>query len=207
MKFATKAAALFLLTAFVSGCQHKAKITPPSTAQAPIAPASTMAKNEPAPQLPPAQLPSVAPAPQPAVTPPPQPKPQKASHHKPKHVTIDASPDTPATPVSTTTPPQNQTTEQASNGTGTNASPIGQLAVAGDATNTPRQNHVKDEIDSTEKGLNGITRQLSKDEQATATQIRTYIAKARDAMKQDDVEGANTLITKAKVLLDELTNP
>ena len=204
MRFAIKAATLFLLTAFVAGCQHKTRATPPAAAQAPIAPASTMARNEPAPQLPPAQLPSVAPAPKPA-PPPPQPKPQKASHRKPKHTTIDASPDT---PVATDTPSQTQaTTEQAANGTGTNASPIGQLAVAGDATNTPRHNHVNDEIDSTEKGLNGITRQLSKDEQQTATQIRTYIAKARDAMKQDDVEGANTLITKAKVLLGELTNP
>ena len=204
MKFAAKAATLFLLTAFVTGCQHKAKITPPAAAQAPIAPASTLAKNEPAPELPPAELPTVTPAPK-STPPPPPPKPQK-EHHKPKHTTIEANPE--PTPAATA-PSQNQTnTEQAANGAGpTNASPIGELAVPGEATNVPRRDHINIEIDSTEKSLNNLKRQLNKDEQTTAAQIRTYIAKSRDAMKQEDLDGANILITKAKVLLDELINP
>jgi len=39
----------------------------------------------------------------------------------------------------------------------------------------------------------------------TATQIRTFLSKAKQALDQDDLDGANTLVTKAKVLLAELT--
>jgi hypothetical protein len=203
MNSARKAAALFVLAAFMAGCRHNAKTTPPAAAEAPMAPAATLAKNMPPPDLPPAQLPSINP-PQPVNTAPPKPKPQKSSHHKPKHTTIEASPAETPSPASGT---NRGTTEQAANGAGTNASPIGQLTVEGEATNGPRRHHILDEIDSTEKGLDGIKRPLNKDEQTTAAQIRTFIAKARDAMKQEDLDGANTLVTKAKVLLAELTNP
>jgi hypothetical protein len=198
MNSAGKVAALFLLSAFVSGCRHNAKTAPPAAAQAPIAPATTLAKNMPPPDLPPAQLPKIGP-PKPENTAPPTPTPQKP-HHKPKHTTIEAS------PAEQTAPPP-ATTEQAANGAGTNASPIGELSAAGEATNMPRRNHIFDEINSTEMGLNGLKRPLSKDEETTAAQIRTFIAKAKDAMKQEDLDGANTLVTKAKVLLAELTNP
>lgn len=201
MSSARKAAALFLATIFVSGCRHNVKTTLPAAAQAPIAPAATLAKNMPPPNLPPAQLPSINP-PKPEDTAPPQPIPQKPSHHKPKHTTIDAGPADQAPPAKDV-----GTTEQAMNSAGTNASPIGQLTVAGEATNTPQRNHILDEISSTEKGLNDLKRPLSKDEETTAAQIRTFIAKAKDAMKQEDLDGANTLVTKAKVLLAELTNP
>ncbi len=203
MSSARKAAAVFLLTTFVVGCRHNAKTPPPAAAQAPIAPASTLAKNMPPPNLPPAQLPSINP-PKPENTAPPAPVPQKTSHHKPKHTTIDASP---AEQVSSPPVKDQGTTEQAINGAATNASPIGQLTVAGEATNTPRRNHILSEIDSTEKGLNDLKRPLNKDEETTAAQVRTFIAKAKDAMKQEDLDGATTLVTKAKVLLAELTNP
>jgi hypothetical protein len=61
------------------------------------------------------------------------------------------------------------------------------------------------QIDGTETGLNAIKRPLSTDEQKTATLIRTYITRARDALNADDLDGANTLSTKAHQLLLELT--
>jgi ribosomal protein S20 len=61
-----------------------------------------------------------------------------------------------------------------------------------------------DSIASTEKTLNGINRKLSDQEEKTAAQIREYLKQARDAITAGDVDGANKLAFKAKVLLDEL---
>jgi len=53
--------------------------------------------------------------------------------------------------------------------------------------------------------LTGIKRTLSTDEQLTSTQIKTFLTKAKQALADNDLDGAQTLATKAKVLLDELT--
>jgi ribosomal protein S20 len=84
-------------------------------------------------------------------------------------------------------------------------SPIGQLSTTGDNTGTPARNEILKQIDDTEKGLSAIKRTLKPEEQTTATEIRTFLTKAKQALSQDDLAGANTLVTKAKVLLDELT--
>jgi ribosomal protein S20 len=55
--------------------------------------------------------------------------------------------------------------------------------------------------------LNGIKRPLSTDEQVTAAQIRTFLKEAQQALDAGDTDGAHTLATKAKLLLDELTKP
>ena len=55
--------------------------------------------------------------------------------------------------------------------------------------------------------MNAIKRPLNGDEQKTVTLIRTYITRARDALKVDDVDGANNLSTKAQQLLQELMKP
>jgi hypothetical protein len=60
-------------------------------------------------------------------------------------------------------------------------------------------------IEATERGLNGIGRTLNGQEQTTATQIRSFLKQARDALANGDVDGAHTLAAKAKVLLGELT--
>jgi len=85
-------------------------------------------------------------------------------------------------------------------------SPIGQLSSAGEHTGVPSRNVIQDLIKATDSGLKGIERSLSSDEQKlTATQIRTFLTKAQQALDQGDLDGANTLATKAKVLLGELT--
>jgi transcriptional/translational regulatory protein YebC/TACO1 len=59
-------------------------------------------------------------------------------------------------------------------------------------------------INSTEKGLNAITRSLTDSESKTAAQIREFLKQARAALTSGDVDGALTYTKKAKVLLAEL---
>jgi hypothetical protein len=80
-------------------------------------------------------------------------------------------------------------------------SAIGQLS-SGDPNEAKRQAQAS--IDATERGLKGITRALDDTEQKTAAHIREFLKQARDALASGDVDGANTLAAKAKVLLAEL---
>jgi ribosomal protein S20 len=202
MKSAGKLAVILLLSAFVVGCKHKTQAAPPPAQQAPILPPSSMNQSAPPPQLPPPEAPQVnLGSDQAKIPPPPPPKHPKKKPSKP-------SPSTPASgeqqSAQAQTPPS--TTQQASTGQPSEISPIGQLSTAGDTASTVPRQKVQDQITSTEKGLNGITkRSLSSDEQATVTQIRTFLEKAKQALAQDDLDGAQTLLTKAKLLLDELT--
>jgi hypothetical protein len=86
-------------------------------------------------------------------------------------------------------------------GSSPSVSAIGELSsgASGDA-----RSQAEDAINSTEKGLNGITRPLSDTETTTATQIREFLKQARAALTTGDVDGALTLTKKAKVLLAEL---
>jgi outer membrane biosynthesis protein TonB len=79
---------------------------------------------------------------------------------------------------------------------------IGTLS-SGDPTDKRQQ--ASDSIAATERGLTGITRTLSDQEQKTAAQIREFLKQAREALVTGDVDGASTLAAKAKVLLSELT--
>jgi hypothetical protein len=60
-------------------------------------------------------------------------------------------------------------------------------------------------IASTEHSLNSLGRSLKEPEKKTAAQIRAYLKQAREALITGDVDGAHTLVAKARVLLDELT--
>ena len=195
MKSAGKAAVMMLLPALLAGCRHRTQARPPAAAQAPALPLSTLADNVP-PYLPPAPLPDIglAESPAPQVKPTPH---KEIYHRKLRHVTIPATPEVPAKA------PQ-PAPAQVADGTPTDISPIGQLSAAGESTNLERRRKLVNEINSTEKSLNGIKRPLNKEEQTTATQIRTFLAKAKDALTRADLDGANTLVTKAKVLLDEI---
>lgn len=63
----------------------------------------------------------------------------------------------------------------------------------------------EDSIAAIERELNGINRSLSDTEQKTAGQIREFVKQAKAAFTSGDIDGAHTLASKAKVLLDELT--
>jgi hypothetical protein len=79
---------------------------------------------------------------------------------------------------------------------------IGQLS-SGAASNLRRD--TLSSIDATEHGLNGVTRALSDPEQKTAALIREDLKQARAALDSGDVDGARTLVAKARVLLAELS--
>ncbi len=197
MNSASKIAVVVLLC-LIAGCKHKTQAAPPPAAQAPILPPSTSAKDAPLPQLPPPETHKVGPPGSDVAQQPPPPKPrQKTTRHKPKPA------DQPAAQAAKETPPA--TTQQASAGQPPEMSPIGQLSSSGSAGSLPSRHDIQDQITTTENGLTGIKRALSADEQVTATQIRTFLTKAKQALDQDDLDGANTLVTKAKVLLAELT--
>jgi len=197
MNSAVKAAAVVLLSAFLAGCRHRTNAAPPASAQAPALPLSEVASNAPFPFMPLPQLPDVAPPVLPAPQPAPEPE-RKVRHVRPRHVTI------PATPEQQPAPKQQPTPEQLANGVPTDVSPIGQLSAAGESTNLKRRRQIVDEINATEKGLNEIKHPLNKQERATATQIRTFLEKAKLALTQADLDGAHTLVTKARVLLNEI---
>lgn len=198
MNSAGKAAAVVVLSAFLAGCRHRTNAVPSADAQAPALPLSEVASNAPFPFMPLPKLPDVAPP----VLPPPQPAPQpekKVRHVRPRHVTI------PATPEQQQPAPKPQPTpEQLANGVPTDISPIGQLSAAGESTNLARRRQIVDEINATEKGLEDIKHPLSKQEEVTAAQIRTFLEKAKVALTQADLDGAHTLVTKAHVLLTEI---
>jgi hypothetical protein len=81
-------------------------------------------------------------------------------------------------------------------------SAIGQLS-SGDASDLRQQ--TVNSIVAIERGLNGITRGLSNQEQKTVAQIREFLKQAKAALNSGDVYGAHTLAAKAKVLLGELS--
>ena len=191
------AAALVLFTTLLGGCglwRHKAASAPPPPP--PSVPLSEIANDVPPPFMPTPPLPNIkAPT---VATVGPLPLPQKPAHHsRPRHVTILATPPQPA-------PKPQPTPQQLANGVPTDVSPIGQLSAAGESTNLERRHQIVNEIDSTEKSLGKIKGPLSKEEETTIMQIRTFLEKAKQALNQADLDGAHTLVTKARVLLKEI---
>jgi hypothetical protein len=108
---------------------------------------------------------------------------------------------TPKPPVRHKKPAPNNT-QQAYAGS-PSVSAIGQLS-SGDPSDLRRQTMTS--IAATERGLSGISRQLSEQEHKTAERIREFLKQARAALASGDVDGAYTLAAKARVLLGEL-NP
>ncbi len=191
--------AVIMLLCTVAGCKHKPPPAPPQTAQAPILPPGDMVQGQPPPTMPPPEAPKVnPPGSDEAKQPPPKPKPKR---RKPKPA--DTTPATGTKDAPATTP--GPSVASAAPAESSEVSPIGQLSTAGDNSTLPTRHTILDKITATENGLNGIKRSLTAEEQVTATQIRTFLTKARKALDQDDLDGALTLVTKAEVLLTELT--
>ena len=204
MKAASGAAVLVVLLMSLSGCETKTKTAPPPQAQAPILPPSKMVHIPDLPGLPPPPLRDVVVASAPPENTEPV-KPHKPAHRKPS-APVQAKASTPVdAPAQTTDKPDTATQTQATNGAGADVSPIGQLSSTGEAASSQGRQHIERLISDTENGLNGIKRTLTSDEQLTSTQIKTFLAKARQALSDNDLDGAQTLADKAKVLLQELT--
>ncbi len=212
MNTASKTAAIALLFAALTGCTPKVKSKQPVQAQAP--PVTTgqgtlypppLTKPDAKPDTPPPTPPPVTTAQAPP-QPEPKPEPPKRSTHKKKPASTAPAPEAqPAQAAPSTPSDQAGTTQQAANGVPSGASPIGTLSSGSESSGAQTRTQTVDLINSTELGLNAIKRPLSASEQETATKIRDFLVKARQSLGVEDLDGAHTLATKAKVLLDELT--
>lgn len=178
MRLSARSAA-WLLPLLLAGCIHKSQVAQSTPLAPPIEDVPPAIHLPPPSELPPPDVTAPVQQPAPVVTTPPPAPPKKPAKHK---------------------RPANTTTQTASSG----AAPvpaIGQLS-SGDPPDMRQQTDTS--IAATEKALNGINRNLSDQERKTATQIREYLKEARAALSSGDIDGAHTLATKAKVLLDEL---
>jgi ribosomal protein S20 len=80
---------------------------------------------------------------------------------------------------------------------------IGALSSGGDSS--PRaQQEAADLIASIEKRLTALPAQKAEAEKAQISKIKNFERQAQDALTTGDAEGAKTLATKAKLLLDDL---
>lgn len=194
MKSHLRRAAL-LLPLVLSGCVHKTH----QQAQQPLAPPIEDAPL-PAPLNAPANLPppvETKPEPTPPVNLSPPPKPQPANN-PPKKTRHPVSKPSPATAAAPAPAPQ----QSAASNPPEEVSAVGNLSssVASDS----REQTLKT-ISDIEKGVNGLNRKLSEQEQKTSLQIHDFLRQARTALDTGDIDGAKTLTIKAKVLLTELT--
>jgi hypothetical protein len=199
-------AALALLPALLTGCGPKEPkgAAVQTSVQAPSLPPSRMVALLPS-------VPSIPPTPRPVLkldtTAPPEPKPETASseqHHTPKHHAKPTQEEA-SKPSGQSAGPSASQNNQVASAQPAEMSPIGQISTANENANTADRHQISDQIDATENGLNAIKRSFTPDEQKTVVQIRTFITRARDALKADDLDGARTLSTKAHLLLLELT--
>jgi hypothetical protein len=215
MKGANLCASLVLLALWTTGCSHKAS-SPPQQAQAPPLQTGkgTLTPPQTTPQQEKSETPLASPLPPPSAqtVPLPPPTPKKVRHPRKPAPSKPVDPaQAPAAPNGGTPPANGTTAAQAASQTvsapGGSASPIGQLTTGDSALGERTKHETADLIGGTQQGLNGIKRSLSTDEQVTASQIRTFLKQAQQALDSGDTDGAHTLATKAKLLLDELTKP
>lgn len=198
MKAASGTAVILMCLMSLAGCRHKTNAVPPPQAQAPAGPPSDMAHVPTLPSLPPPRTPDVAVATAQEENPEPA-HPHKTPRRKPPAAKPAASSD------SAQAEKPGSTTQAAAGTPAADTSPIGQLSSSVEGADSQDRHDIEKLINNTENGLNGIKRSLSTDEQLTSTQIKTFLTKAKQALADNDLDGAQTLATKAKVLLDELT--
>jgi hypothetical protein len=83
------------------------------------------------------------------------------------------------------------------------AAVIGSLTEGGEEA--PQEQHkAEDAIVEVEKRLAGVPRATLESQKGGVTRVRSFLRQAREALKTGDADGALTLATKAKVLLDDL---
>ena len=66
------------------------------------------------------------------------------------------------------------------------------------------QQEAVDLIAANEKRLNALSAQIVEAEKAQISKVRNFQRQAQEALNSGDAEGAKTLATKAKLLLDDL---
>jgi hypothetical protein len=195
-------AGVLLLALIISGCEHKKPVLvmpqqppPTGTPQATPTPAATEA--QPAEQQPQEPQPTATPAEQQ-----PQAGEKTAEKTKPKHPRHAGTkkPSGDKSEVAHNNPPKKIIPAE--------PSPTPQQGSQISPGPTPAGGNTQISTDqllqSAEANLNGITRTLSKDEEAMRAQIREFIKQSRTASTENDPARAHTLAVKARLLSDEL---
>jgi ribosomal protein S20 len=80
---------------------------------------------------------------------------------------------------------------------------VGALTAGGE-TNPQTKQEAEDLIASIDKRLNALSAQKVEEEKTQVSKVRNFWKDAQEALKSGDAEGAKTLATKAKLLLDDL---
>jgi hypothetical protein len=192
----------------------------PAVVAPPLAPLYTeMSQNDPAlPGLPVPPPPGAQPAPPPASIIVAEKKPAHISRRRKLEVEVAErqsrerearEKEVSATPTPDTNPPppesQNaKVTAPTPKGDAAAPTSIGQLTAAPSPDSCGSHQQASDLIDSTQRGVNSL-HNLNGDQNKTVAQIRSFLDQAERALHNGDVDGAHTLATKAKTLLDELT--
>jgi hypothetical protein len=219
-----------LLIPALSGCVYLHKSTPPPvpiTAEAPtvmappLAPLYTeMSQNDPAlPELPAPPPPGAQPAPPPAsIIVATVKKPARVSRRRKREVEVaeretrerearEKEISATVTPDTNPPPAEGQIAKvTAPTPKGDTAAPtsIGQLTAAPSPESGGSRQQATDLIDATQRGVNSL-HNLNGDQTKTVAQIRSFLDQAERALHNGDLDGAQTLATKAKTLLNELT--
>ena len=194
-----------LLSFAITGCHRRpASATPPPQAQAPIV--TTL------PPVPPLAFPNVelpqpkssTPVKQPAPAPKPKAQPaEPVRHRRTKHKVTPAKESTVVDNDSHADSPESA--HPGSNGSAVaGAAALGKLS-ADDAAADPHQNiQVEQLILRTEARLKKVSRSQRNRHKDAVAQIASFLSQAKQAWAMNDVIGAQTLVNKAKILLDEL---
>jgi hypothetical protein len=166
-----------VLVAGLGGCRHK--VTPyvlPQVAQAPIE-----LEVPPEPENPP----MIQPEPETAVVIPPVAEPKRPARRR-------------TAPAKETAPPVQVAAAEPSA-----AIAIGSLSSGGDTTPQSRQ-QAKDLIASIVKRLGALPGRTASQQKELVRQVRSFLKQAQQALDSGDAEGAKTLATKAKLLMDDV---
>ena len=150
-----------------------------------------------------------------AATPPPPPV-EMVSVPPPSHPTepipeepVIASPELPLTvpPVRRPQPPRRRPAPAPPTQTAVVAPPpmdLGNLTTGGESTNTSLLNETDDLLRTQRRRLAAISAATIALHTQQVEQARLFLKQATDAWTKQDIEGARTLATKAKVVLDEV---
>ena len=187
-------AVLLFFAVGLAGCRHTVRTLQVPQTQAPSINTSAITVITPLPSVPATAKPSVEPAAasKPAVQAPPKSETKHRRRHrkenKEKHPVNEAPEETKTQEEAETTPPAINAT-QWSTGTALDSRQRAQMLTA---------------IQAQEHRIADVKQADTTDRQAIVVQIRLFLEKARQSVANNDLDGALTLTTKARVLLDEL---
>ncbi len=185
------AAGLLFLTLGMAGCRHKVQTLQVPQTQAPALNTSTITVITPLPSVPATAKPSVEPvsAPKPAPKAPPKTKKKRYrrrhKENREKHPLTEAPADAKA---------------QEETSSALNAAQWS----TGMALDPKQRAQMLTAIQAQEQRIGEVKQPEATERQTIIVQVKLFLEKARESVADNDLDGAMTLTTKARVLLDEL---